>query len=130
MTTQFRAEGLSPYVDYEINIRAANEFTEFVPGASGFGSGPTMPNSRIRTLEGGVCECVCVGGCVHVRACVRVRACVHACMRACVPACACACVRACVRACACACACAYACACVCVCVCVGSVACLKNLHYY
>ena len=58
MTTQFRAEGLSPYVNYEINIRAANEFTEFVLGNSGFGAGPTTPNSRIRTLEGGVCVCV------------------------------------------------------------------------
>ena len=78
MTTQFRAEGLSPYVDYDINIRAANEFTEFEPGSTGFGSGPTTPNSRIRTLEGGVCVCVCVCACVRV----------------------------------------------------GSVACLKNLHYY
>ena len=63
MSTQFRAEGLSPYLDYEFNIRAANEFTEFQVGETdGFG-GP----SRIRTLEGGM----------HVCGCVRVRECVH-----------------------------------------------------
>ena len=64
MSTQFRAEGLSPYLDYEFNIRAANEFTEFrFGGTSGFG-GP----SRIRTLEGGMHVCVCVCVCVHAYA--------------------------------------------------------------
>ena len=52
MSTQFHAESLNPYLEYEINIRAANEFTEFQVGETvGFG-GP----SRFRTLEGGMLQ--------------------------------------------------------------------------
>ena len=73
MSTQFRAEGLSSYVTYEINIRAANEFTEFQAGeTSGFG-GPF----RNRTLEGGMHVCVCVCARVDVWMCVCVCGCVR-----------------------------------------------------
>jgi len=53
---QFRAEGLNPYLEYELDVSALNEFTMlnqplvFDPG---FGR-----DARVRTLEGGMLVCV------------------------------------------------------------------------
>ena len=61
---QFRAEGLKPYLEYELDVSALNEFTMlnqplvFDPG---FGR-----DAVVRTLEGGMLVCVCVCVCVCV----------------------------------------------------------------
>ena len=63
-SNRFRAEGLNPYLEYELDVSALNEFTMlnlpliFDPG---FGR-----DVLVRTLEGGllVCMCVCVCVCV------------------------------------------------------------------
>ena len=57
---QFHAEGLNPYLEYELDISATNEFTiPPAPGDPGFGR-----DAVVRTLEGGTYACVCV--CVRV----------------------------------------------------------------
>jgi len=57
---QFRAEGLNPYLEYELDVGATNEFTiPPLPGDPGFGR-----DAVVRTLEGGRLVCVCVCVCV------------------------------------------------------------------
>ena len=90
-SNRFRAEGLNPYLEYELDVSALNEFTMlnlpliFDPG---FGR-----DVIVRTLEGGmlVCMCVCVCMCVSVCVSAWVRVCVHVCV------CVCVCARVCVH---------------------------------
>jgi len=63
---QFRAEGLNPYLEYELDVSALNEFTILVQPPifdPGFGR-----DAVIRTLEGGMLVCVCV--CVFLLVCL------------------------------------------------------------
>ena len=59
---QFRAEGLNPYLPYDMDVSATNEFTILpTPSDLGFGC-----DTIVRTLEGGMLVCVCVCVCVCV----------------------------------------------------------------
>ena len=56
----FRAEGLSPYLEYEFFVSAMNEFTMLDLPLT---FDPLFGRvARIRTLQGGMLACVCVWG--------------------------------------------------------------------